>query len=228
MGEDFTARLARYGIIGERIAAPFPLWLVRAAEGGQAALSALLSEAEEARAGRFVMDGARRRYRAAHGALRLLVEAEFGVAAAGQRYGANAFGKPHLLDLQHVQCSMSYSGDVALVALAQGVEIGIDIEQVRAVDDSDGLAAMYYTDREVMQLNERPDDLSDHAFLTVWVRKEACSKALGKGLSIDPSSFECGVGCGPRNVLVEGEMIESDVVDPKGSMLMSWAIRGQC
>ncbi|WP_285020182.1 4'-phosphopantetheinyl transferase superfamily protein [Novosphingobium sp. fls2-241-R2A-195] len=228
MGEDFIATLARHGIIGERIAAPFVLWLVRPDTGDQAAVSALLSDAEAERAGRFRIDALARRYRAAHGALRLLVEAEFGIAAARQRYGANEFGKPHLLDEPDVQCNVSYSGDFAMVALARGVEIGIDLERVRPVDDAAGLAAMYYTDRELMQLNEGPGAFSDHEFLTVWVRKEACSKALGRGLSIAPSSFECGVGCGPRNVLVDGEVVESDVVDPKGGVLMSWAVRGQC
>lgn len=225
---NFAATLAGHGITGERIRAPFPLWLVSAGEESEACVSALLSPEEQARADRFRIDAFARRYRAAHGALRLLVEAEFGVAAARQRYGANDFGKPHLLDVPHVQCNVSYSGTFALVALARGMEIGIDIERVRSIEDAAGLAAMYYTDRELMQLNEMSDDRSDHAFLTVWVRKEACSKALGKGLSIAPSSFECGVGCGPRNVLVDGEVVESDVVDPKGSMLMSWAMRGQC
>ncbi|MFT4055718.1 MAG: 4'-phosphopantetheinyl transferase superfamily protein [Novosphingobium sp.] len=228
MGEDFAATLSRHGIIGERIAAPFALWLVRADGGDQSALSALLSDEERERAARFRIDALALRYRAAHGALRLLVEAEFGIAAVRQRYDTNDFGKPHLLDMPHVQCNVSYSGEFAMVALAQGMEIGIDLERVRSIDDAAGLAAMYYTDRELMQLSERPDGLSDHAFLTVWVRKEACSKALGRGLSIAPSSFECGVGCGPRNVLVDGEVVESDVVDPKGGLLMSWAMRGQC
>jgi len=228
MGEDLIATLARHGIIGERIAAPFPLWLVRADPDNAGDVSALLSDEERARADRFRICALARRYLAAHGALRLLIEAEFGIAASRQRYGVNDFGKPHLRDVPHVQCNMSYSGEGALVAFARHVEIGIDMERVRSVDDAAGLAAMYYTDRELMQLNERPDAFSDHAFLTVWVRKEACSKALGKGLSIAPSSFECGVGCGPRNVLVDGEVVESDVVDPKGGLLMSWAMRGQC
>ncbi|PNU04327.1 phosphopantetheinyl transferase [Novosphingobium guangzhouense] len=227
-GPDFAATLALHGIIAEPVAAPFALWLVRAGDGDQRALSAWLSDAERDRAARFVVESAARRYRAAHGALRLLVEACTGIAAAEQRYAFNDHGKPRLAGMQHVHCSMSYTGAFALVAVADGAEIGIDIEAVRAVDDAAGLAAMYYTDREAAQLGEMAHDSDyDHAFLSVWVRKEACSKALGKGLSIAPSSFECGVGYGPRNVLVDGEMLESDVVDPKGGLLMSWALRGR-
>lgn len=219
--EDTASRLHAHGIAAERLEAPFPLWLVRARDGGQGALLDILSDAENARADRFTLERLARRYRAAHGALRLLVEAGFGVPAARQRYGLNDHGKPHLLDLQHVQCNMSYSGDYAVVALATGAEIGIDIEQVRRIEDAAELADLHYTEAEVAGISADRD--ADRAFLSVWVRKEACVKALGKGLSIAPSSFECGVGCGPRDVLIEKETVESDVVDPKGGFLLSWA-----
>ncbi|MEE4453640.1 4'-phosphopantetheinyl transferase family protein [Novosphingobium resinovorum] len=225
------ALLQAHGIAAERLEAPFALWLVRAGqEGDRRALAACLGPAERARAERFGPERLAHRYRAAHAALRLLVQARFGIDAGRQDYGANAHGKPFLRGAPEVQCNISYSGDFALVAVGTGRQIGIDLERVRPVADAAQLAFAHYTDREIAGLAAHAGAGAaaalDRAFLTVWVRKEACSKALGKGLSIPPSSFECGLGCGLRNVLIEGEIVESVVSDPKGGLLMSWARRG--
>lgn len=217
--------LAAHGFHAERIAAPFPLWLIDTRPQPATALLRVLSLSEHERADRFVHAALRRRYQSAHAALRLLVEACCGIEAARQIYLPGAYGKPVLEDAQDIDCNISYSGDHALVALAMGTEIGVDLEVVRPIEDSIELAAMYYTEREIAQIAGQP--ASDHAFLTVWVRKEACSKALGKGLSIAPASFECGVGCGTRNVFIESEIVESNVLNPKGVLLASWAMKGR-
>jgi 4'-phosphopantetheinyl transferase len=227
MGPTADAALLARGFCAERIEAPFPLWLVNAGMPPRTAILDTLSSAEHERADRFVHDALRRRYQTAHGALRTVVEAVSGVGARRQTYLPGVFGKPILQEAPDVQCSISYSGEFALVALAIGVEIGVDLERVRPIDGSVQLASMYYTDVEMAQLAGQSAEVTDHAFLTVWVRKEACSKALGKGLSIPPASFECGVGCGLRDVLIENQIVESNVLDPKGGLLASWARKGR-
>lgn len=223
MDARITQVLREHGVAAQPLEAPFALWQVQPLDGPQEPLTALLGDGERQRAARFAVDALARRYRAAHGALRLLVEAQFGIPARQQRYAANAYGKPSLPDAPHIRSNISYSAGQALVALSPEREIGIDIEQVRPIHDAMDLASAYYTDRELEQLGRCTAGEIDHAFLTVWVRKEACCKAVGKGLSIVPSSFECGTGCGQRSVRIDGGIVECDVIDPKGGFLISWA-----
>lgn len=41
------------------------------------------------------------------------------------------------------------------------------------------------------------------AFLRCWTRKEACLKALGSGLSIEPGVFEAGIETEPRFTAID-------------------------
>ncbi|MYL96617.1 4'-phosphopantetheinyl transferase superfamily protein [Novosphingobium sp. FGD1] len=211
----------------ERIPAPFPLWLIETGHQPRPALLQCLSAAEHERAERFAHAALRHRYQAAHCALRLLVETITGIPAAAQTYLPGEHGKPVLVDAPAVHCSLSYSGDFALVGVDGAREIGVDLEVVQPIADAAGLASMYYTRREIAQLAGISPEEAGPAFLTVWVRKEACSKALGKGLTISPASYECGVGCGIRSVLIEQEVVESEVLNPKGGLLAAWARRGR-
>lgn len=218
--------LLAHGVGGIRIAAPFPIWLIDVKGPPHRSILQVLSPDEHDRAGRFTRDSLRHRYQAAHGALRMIVECATGIAARRQTYLPDGHGKPILQEAAHVDCSISYSGPFALVAWASGARIGVDLEVERTIGDSPELAAMYYTEDEVADLARRTAGKPDHAFLTVWVRKEACSKALGKGLSIPPASFECGVGCGERDVFIENEIVRSSVLNPKDGLLASWAYKG--
>lgn len=217
--------LEQHGLVARRIAAPFPIWLVKLDNSPRGPLLGCLSEAERARADRFRHVRHRDRYLAAHGALRLLNELHFGIPAARQRYHANAFGKPYLADAGDAYNSISYTGDLALVASSRGEEIGVDAELIRPIEDAQGLMRLHYTQREQRSL-ERIGARSprfDQSFLAIWARKEACAKALGRGLSIPPSSFECGATRGRLIVAVCGELVCSEVLAVDGNLVIAWA-----
>ncbi len=222
-----TLALRQVGLVGQQIAAPFPLWLVAVPDRLDPDLLALLTEDEHARAARFVGDRLQQRYLAAHGALRVLGECYFGVPAAEQEYRANAFGKPYLSQ-SDAQCSISYSGAWVLVAWSRESEIGVDLEVVRHIEDADDLVAIHCTQAERRELGQSEDGgarrpLSDQAFLGVWTRKEACMKAMGKGFAIPPSSFDCGTGPGISDVQIEGHRVECGNYDLKGDLAVAWA-----
>ncbi|TCM20813.1 4'-phosphopantetheinyl transferase [Novosphingobium sp. PhB165] len=219
--------LRGFGLAMEPITAPFPLWLLSVPDIVDPRLAASLSDAERERAGRFLREPLRRRYIAAHGALRVLGECYFGVAAADQRYDPNDLGKPYLSGVPGAQCSISYSGQSALIAWSQEYEIGVDLEVVRPIEDADDLSVLHYTQDEQAGLRGPEcgpgSPICDRAFLSVWVRKEACIKALGAGLSIAPSSFDCGVGPGVRSVEIEGQFVECENYDLKDDLMVAWA-----
>ena len=222
---DEVAGLADYGLAGVQLPAPFPLWRIAAPNAISPQLLALLSEEERGRAARFHTDPLRHRYCAAHGALRLLGEIYAGVAAKDQRFERNAWGKPRLAGFATTQCSISYSGDSALIAWTTGPEIGVDLEMVRPIEDASDLMTLHYTPGEQTEVLRQGRDPSafDRSFLIVWVRKEACAKALGKGLGIALSSFDCGVGPGMRTIEIDGRLVDTNVMNINGRLIAAWA-----
>lgn len=150
----------------------------------------LLSGAEQLRAGRFHFAHHRLRYVAAHGRMRRLLAAYLQCDPASIAYTEGAHGKPALAG-QHgadaLQFNLSHSADIALLGVARGVEIGVDVEQVQQAPA--GLAAQYFSAQEQAELAALPPAQQDLGFYQCWTRKEAFVKALGTGLTIPLDGF---------------------------------------
>jgi 4'-phosphopantetheinyl transferase len=172
----------------------------------------LLSADERAKAARFVFERDRRRYLAAHVALRRALAECVGRAPADLRFVTGAFGKPSLVDDAGWSFSLSHSGDVAVIALAQQGPIGVDLELQRDVPDALALAALNFTPSECEQLRALSGPERGAAFLQCWTRKEACLKAIGSGLSIPAGAFETGLGATRDHVVVPTDEEPVDLV----------------
>ncbi len=194
------------GADGVRALAPLGavrLWRVDLGRAPDEAAVATLSAAERARAGRFVFERDRRRYLAAHVALRSLLAQATGVAASQLGFGEGPFGKPFLPDAAAPSFNLSHSGDVALIGIGPpGTEIGVDLEVRRTMSDALELAERHFAPAEIDTLRATPTDQRDHAFLRGWTRKEACLKAIGSGLSIAPQTFDAGIAASERIVVI--------------------------
>lgn len=218
------ARDARsLGLAAVRLSAPFGLWRITVPARVDPRLAASLSDEEQARAARFRFPELANRYRVAHGALRLLGEYWTGIPAARQSYEANAHGKPLLTNAPEAKCSLSYSGESIVVGWSWNHDIGVDAERLRPIAEAAELADLHCTARERQRLSDKDASSYSRAFLTVWVRKEACVKALGRGLAIAPSSFDCDVDPGSALVEIDGSPVESHVYDLKDDLLVAWA-----
>ena len=78
--------------------------------------------------------------------------------------------------------SSSSSGDVGLLVVAAGREIGVDVESVSEVVDSPRFMARVATSREAAALAELDDAARPGALARLWTRKEAYLKATGEGI----------------------------------------------
>ncbi len=139
---------------------------------------ALLCGAERARADRFIVPHAARRFTAGRAAMRRLLAHRVGREAAGLRFVTGPTGKPSLPG--GPAFSLSHSGAVALFALA-AFPLGVDVEAVRPVED--GLVRLVFTPAEQLWLGSLPPDARQAAFFRGWTRKEAVVKARGGSLA---------------------------------------------
>jgi 4'-phosphopantetheinyl transferase len=175
------------------------LWLARLDEAGEILDAGMLSAAERARAERFAFDHDRQRYIAAHFALRQLLAMRTGEALTQLRFENGAHGKPRVCG-GGCAFSLSHSAQYALIALSDTGDIGADIEVVKTMPDAERLAERLYTPTERTEI--AGDEDAPRAFLRCWTRKEACLKAVGRGLSIEPGTFEAGTTAQQRTLSI--------------------------
>lgn len=150
-----------------------------------------LSEEERARAARFVFERDRGRYVNARAAARQVLGACLGIAASAVRFTYGEHGKPALGSPgPPIRFNLSHSGDRAVVAVALGREVGVDLEGVRDDLDHSGIARGYFTPRERAAIESRTGPERAVAFFRCWVAKESYLKARGDGLSASLSAFE--------------------------------------
>jgi 4'-phosphopantetheinyl transferase len=85
--------------------------------------------------------------------------------------------------------NLSHSGDRALLAVAIGREVGVDVE-AQAPVDALALAAHAFSANERAALAATPAEDRLAAFYRGWTRKESFVKALGCGLSFPLREFD--------------------------------------
>ena len=160
---------------------------VPAARSRMAGLSALLSPGERVRAARFRQTADRERYVATRGVLRVVLASVLrargvGAAPCEIRIARGTWGKPYTPDAPDVAFNVSHAGDLALVAVAHGRDVGVDVEHARPDIVVGELVAVALSDEErTWWATVSPDDRHG-AFFDLWTRKEALAKAAGGGL----------------------------------------------
>lgn len=127
------------------------------------------------------------------GILRRVLAGETGMEASAIRFREGAAGKPHLLEQPPglpLFFNVSHSGDHLAVAVARGVEVGVDLEEVRQDLDFEPMARRYFSEREQDDLFYLAPDLRLAAFYRCWTRKEAYLKGTGSGFSQPSTCFD--------------------------------------
>jgi len=150
----------------------------------------LLDDDEIERADRFVYDDDRRHFIAARGALRVLLARCLGRAPGRLSFAYGDHGKPGLKGDPDLSFNLSHSGDWALIAMADAVLVGIDVEQIRPLPDALEVAERFFSDHEVERVRALPESEIPIGFFNAWTRKEAFVKAVGTGLTLPLHTFD--------------------------------------
>lgn len=156
-------------------------------------LESLLSDEERARADRFATDKLRNRFVVSRGVTRQLLGAYAGQDPKSLHFRLGEHDKPYLTgdpNLTSLQFNVSHSGDLGLVAVTRGEEIGVDLEWVRSNLDQIEIAARFFSANETARLRDLSGTERLHHFFELWTCKEAFVKAQGGGISFGLNRFE--------------------------------------
>jgi 4'-phosphopantetheinyl transferase len=151
-------------------------------------LQATLSADEQERAARFVFDRHRAEYVTARGLLRRLLGEYLGVPPHEVRFVYGSHGKPGLASPFHatdLRFNVSHTQGLAVMALARGRDLGVDVERERADIDLLGVAHQVFPESHVAALRRLPLEQRQPLFFTLWTLLEASVKATGAGLASD-------------------------------------------
>ncbi len=168
---------------------------------------AILSAEEQERAARFVRARDRRRFVRCRSAVREILGSVLGQPPATVRIRAGGQGKPELDPpgfpgrpqqgqdqggQPAIRFNISHSAELALVAVCRGRELGVDLEQVRAIVEADRIVESFFSPREQAEFTAVAEEDKALAFLRGWTRKEAILKGLGIGLAGLAAQYETG------------------------------------
>lgn len=148
---------------------------------------AILSPEEKERAEKFKLEIHRNRFIAARAVLRKLLSEYVNTEPSQIYFSYSAKGKPYLTG-KEIEFNVAHSGDVAVYAFSR-FEVGIDIEQIRQMDDAMRIARRHFSGKEIEELESLSADEISEAFFNCWTGKEAFVKALGEGISYPLSDF---------------------------------------
>jgi 4'-phosphopantetheinyl transferase len=158
----------------------------------------LLSNDEQARADRLRFEQQRRRFIVGRGTLRIILGRYLNLSPEEIKFEYHANGKPILRDglLQsEIRFNLSHSEELALLAVTQQREVGIDLETLRPNLDVGRLAEQFFSPEEKAELKALPPDRKLASFFSGWTRKEAYLKARGEGLTYPLDQFSVSMDC---------------------------------
>ncbi len=148
-------------------------------------LAAVLNPEEKNRADR--LRGQRqRRFIAARGMLRILLGRYQDRKPEAVFLGRDAKGKPCVFsrdqNTSSIHFNLSHSGEMGLFGFSGDRAIGVDIEQIRAIDNRNAIARRFFAEPEFAALCRAGIPIKPALFFRLWTMKEAWVKASGQGL----------------------------------------------
>lgn len=161
-------------------------------------LSATLNSSEDLRANQFHFAQDRHRYVARRGILRSLLGEMLNASADAIEFESGPHGKLEIKSPtgdSKLRFNLSHATGLAIFALAWNRDLGIDLECAdRLTNPSDELAARILSPREFTLWRALAEGESrNRALLRAWTRKEAFTKATGRGLSQPLPEIEFGL-----------------------------------
>jgi 4'-phosphopantetheinyl transferase len=114
------------------------------------------------------------------------------IPPANIRFSYGSKSKPSLV-VPSIQFNCSNSAIMGLYAMTRSCDLGVDIEQIRAMQDIEQVSNGYLCPEEARQLMSLPPAERNSAFFHCWTRKEAyvkrCAECRSKQILLAPRLF---------------------------------------
>lgn len=191
------------------------LWIARQAPAllaeEQARWLALLDEGERQRWERFRQERDRAGFLLGKVLTRSVLAARLGCRPEELVFSPDLHGKPRL---KHPAAPMllfnlSHTPGMAVLAVAEGREPGVDVESFRRKVDALALARRYFATPELAILDTLDGEALQEHFITLWTLKEAWLKAKGTGLREPLDAFWFDLG-GKRPTVAFSSQLDED------------------
>lgn len=151
----------------------------------------VLSSRERTCAYRFVYEKDRNRFVLAHGLVRHMLARYLDTSAESISFDAGPAGKPKLKGHSHrISFNLSHSSARAVVAVSDGRDVGVDVEQERRDVDVLAISRTSFFRSEFEAICSAPPAQRYSVFFRYWVAKEAVLKGEGFGLGVPLDQFE--------------------------------------
>jgi len=105
------------------------------------------------------------------------------------RFGEDVYGKPTVVapdDFKSIRFNLTHTGDLTICIVTRAGEVGVDAEETSQTVDVSTVARHFFSRTAQARLARLPSRERAARFFEQWVLKEACVKALGKGLAYAP------------------------------------------
>jgi 4'-phosphopantetheinyl transferase len=159
------------------------VWQIGTSSRREGEFHAALADDERQQCQRLRCPQLQQQFVAARGALRTLLGRCLNQAPHGLRFRYGTCGKPALAGNDFLNFNVSHSAGMAVVAVAAGREVGVDIEWMNPAFEFQEVSAVFFSAKEDVAIHAIPAPLRQGAFYRGWTRKEALLKAKGDGLS---------------------------------------------
>lgn len=147
----------------------------------------ILLDIEKGGFGRLLNADDRRRRMAFRCRIRRILSEQTGATPENIQFETNAHGKPSLPGGPHF--NLSHAGDLAVLAICRDAPVGVDIEPRARGSEITGCLQSIAHPSEAEGMRGLGPEAFARTLIRLWVAKEAALKAMGTGLSIEPSEF---------------------------------------
>ncbi|MBX5462462.1 MAG: 4'-phosphopantetheinyl transferase superfamily protein [Steroidobacteraceae bacterium] len=188
------------------------VWLAFTEEMPSAELLAryrkLLTPEERARGERFHFEHLRQQYLVTRALVRTVLSRYASPAPDEWRFSVTKYGRPEIASptvLPALAFNLSHTKGIVVCAVGRSRELGVDVERLRFDRDLVPLAARYFAEDEVRELNALPPSQQHVRFFEYWTLKESYIKARGEGLSIPLDRFSFALSLQPSTLAFRPE-----------------------
>ena len=176
-------------------------------------LRAVLGDDEQNRAERFRKDIDRHLYITAHALTRLALSRHRpAVEPAAWIFVDGQWGRPHPTNPEtgDLQVNLSHTRGMTAVVIADGTDVGVDVEWVRPDEWIYETVDTVFSPDEVESLLTLPEEQRRERFFLYWTLKEAYIKARGMGVSLPLREISFAHTDGDAVRMELGEPVDDD------------------